>query len=208
MWFHKSDSNFLCNHRFLFHASILWCIHVESHPGTEPMVCLWCLQNISPAMRHGKSRLIEMATTYVQESISTPDLVPGLLANITLPLGDTPVIQMEDTGKHPKLVLFQQLVLSIEKSNVMRMWINAYRQHCRIYPDKIEAVSDHEEEDLMPDITHFLGLPHSSWSAPHCIMAAGMSHLGQPTTLLPDPTPDPLPVTKPTLTEPGRAGLD
>src|SRR5882724_1404833 len=47
----------------------------------------------------------------------------------------------------------------------MKKRLNAYHQHCRIDPDEIEVMSKDEEEDPMPDVTDFLGLPTSSATA-------------------------------------------
>jgi len=61
------------------------------------------------------------------------------------------------------MALFQQLVLAVEKGNIMKRQLNAYHQQQRVDPDELEPVSDDKLEDAMPDIMEFLSLPsHSS----------------------------------------------
>jgi len=61
------------------------------------------------------------------------------------------------------MALFQQLVLAVEKGNIMKRQLNAYHQQWRVDPDELEPVSDDKLEDAMPDIMEFLSLPsHSS----------------------------------------------
>jgi len=60
----------------------------------------------------------------------------------------------------PKLAIFQQLVLAVERSNAMKKQLNAYWH--RIDPGEIEVVSYDEPEDKMPNMAEFLDLPPSS----------------------------------------------
>ena len=72
-------------------------------------------------------------------------------------------IEMTPTSKQktpdPNLVLFQQLILTIEISNAMKRRLNTYRQRYRIDPDKLEPGSDDEPKDPMPDLAGFMDLP-------------------------------------------------
>jgi len=42
MWIPKAKSNFLCNHHFLFHSTIGWRIHFESHPPSHQLSIYLC----------------------------------------------------------------------------------------------------------------------------------------------------------------------
>jgi len=100
-------------------------------------------------MRHSKNRLVEMV----------PTLSPA--ADLLAGLGNRPTPQLPSGGDDTQIALFEQLVLSIEKSNTTKKQLNAYCQQCRIDPDDIKVVSDDELEDPMPDIMNFLSLPQA-----------------------------------------------
>jgi len=75
--------------------------------------------NLCPATRHSKNRLVEMATLHGH----VPALLPAMdpLAG----LGDRPTPQLPSGGDDAWVALFEQLVLSIEKTNTMKKRLNA-----------------------------------------------------------------------------------
>ena len=89
--------------------------------------------------------------------------VPTLLlaTDLQAGLGNRPMPQSPSGGDDSQMALFEQLVLSIKKSNAMKKQLNAYCQQCRIDLDDIEVVFDDEQEDPMPNIMNFLGLPQA-----------------------------------------------
>ena len=81
--------------------------------------------NLHPAMRHSKNRLVEMV----------PTLSPA--ADLLAGLGNRPTPQLPSGGDNTWMALFEQLVLSIEKSNTKKKRLNAYCQWHRIDLDDI-----------------------------------------------------------------------
>ena len=65
-------------------------------------------------MRNGKNRLMEIANA------SGPGTEPTLTTNPMIALGHTSSIQVREAENNPRMVLLQQLVLSIKKSNAMK----------------------------------------------------------------------------------------
>jgi len=104
-------------------------------------------------MRHSKNRLMELP--------NLPGSKPTLMLTVTpMPVLDKrPPAWVPAVNDDLRMALFEQLVLSIKKTNAMKEQLNAYHQWCRIDPDEIEVVSDDEPEEAMPDITDFLSLP-------------------------------------------------
>ena len=58
-------------------------------------------------------------------------------------------------------VIFQH-VQSVKKSNTIKRRLNTYWQRGRINPDKLEAVSDNEPDDPIPDVSDILDLPQNT----------------------------------------------
>ena len=67
--------------------------------------------------------------------------------------------------QYPKIMLFQH-VQSVEKLNTMKRRLKTYWKRGRINPDKLEAVSDDEPEDPMPDVLDIINLPQNTNSEP------------------------------------------
>ena len=77
--------------------------------------------------------------------------LPGSSAMVQIllmaPLSETCTTPPSTSTAYPKLGLFQ-------KSNAMKRRLNTYWQSHRIDPDNIEAISDDEPEELMPDVCY------------------------------------------------------
>src|SRR5882724_9495729 len=134
--------------------------------------------NLQPVTRQVKSRLMEMAMSSGPSGDPSPLPATCPVQIPFLPDG-VPSIPVSNAHDNAKFALFQQLILSTEKSNAMKKRLNAYRQRRRIDPDVIETVSDNDADDPMPDISDFLGLPSKDvpggTSIPH-IAVPGPDH--------------------------------
>src|SRR5882724_11389347 len=114
--------------------------------------------NLRPVTRQVKSRPMEMAMSSRPSGDPSPLPATCPVQIPFLPDG-IPSVPVSNVHDNAKFALFQQLVLSTEKSNTMKKHLNAYRQRRRIDPDVSETVSDDDADDPIPDISDFLGLP-------------------------------------------------
>ena len=111
---------------------------------------------VSEPMHHGKSCLMDVSnpTGSGSKDATQPPSLP-----LVWPLTDAHLLP--SPVQPPKLPIFQQLILAIERSNAMKKQLNAYQHRHRIDPGENDVVSDAEPEDEMPNMAKFLDLPPS-----------------------------------------------